>query len=192
MGGYKIDNRGCIKLRKNIKGKNNYISVGTGTRIQDAQIVIHGDNNRLLIEKNCIIGPNCSFRLEGNNICISIGEGSTFTRMCNFTAQEDNMQIEVGKDCMFSNTIVVRTSDSHPIYQMETGHRINQPKSVVIGDHVWIAPNAKIMKGAIIGEGSVIGSDTMVNKMIPSNCLAVGTPAKIVKENIHWTRESLY
>ena len=112
--------------------------------------------------------------------------------MCNFTAQEDDMQIEVGKDCMFSNTIVVRTSDSHPIYKMETGERINQPKSVVIGDHVWIAPNAKIMKGAIIGAGSVIGSDTMVNKTIPSNCLAVGTPAKIVKENIYWTRKSLF
>ena len=48
------------------------------------------------------------------------------------------------------------------------------------------------MKGAFIEQGTVIGSDTMVNKTIPANSLAVGTPAKIVKENIHWTRESLY
>ena len=191
-GGYKIDNQGCVKIIKNVRGKNNFIAVGTGSRIQKAQVVIHGDNNRLLIGKNCIVGPGCSFRLEGNNITITIGDGSTFTRDCNFSAQEDNMMIEVGNDCMFSNTIVVRTSDSHPIYSGNNGERINNPKSVFIGEHVWIAPNAKIMKGAFIERGAVVGSDTMVNKTIPANSLAVGVPAKIVKENIHWTRESLY
>ena len=191
-GGYKIDNPGCVRIIKCIKGNNNFISFGVGSRIQRAKIVIRGDNNKLLIGKNCIVGPGCSFRLEGNNTTISIGDGSTFTRDCNFSVQEDNMKIEVGNDCMFSNTIVVRTSDSHPIYSGESGERINKPKSVFIGEHVWIAPNTKIMKGAFIEQGTVIGSDTMVNKTIPANSLAVGTPAKIVKENIHWTRESLY
>lgn len=190
--GIKVVNQGCMRIVKDIRGKNNLISVGTGSRIQKAQVVIHGDNNRLLIGKKCIVGPGCSFRLEGNNITISIGDDTTFTRDCNLTAQEDNMKIEIGVDCMFSNTIVVRTSDSHPIYSLEKGERINNPKSVIIGNHVWIAPNAKIMKGAFIGHGAVVGSDTMINKTVPGNSLAVGTPAKIVKENINWTREDLY
>ena len=92
---------------------------------------------------------------------------------------------------MFSNNIIVRTSDSHPIYDNKR-NRINPAKSVIIGEHVWIAPNSKIMKGVTIGNGSIIGSDTMVTKSLPDNVLAVGHPAKIVKEDILWTRENLF
>jgi serine acetyltransferase len=31
----------------------------------------------------------------------------------------------------------------------------------------------------------------MVNKTIPNNCLVVGMPAKIVRENVHWTKEDI-
>lgn len=92
---------------------------------------------------------------------------------------------------MFSNHIIVRTSDSHPIYDMATGNRINPAKDIYIGDHVWIAPDTKIMKGAVIGNGSIIGSNSMVSKEIPANSLAVGMPAKVVKQDIKWTREDI-
>lgn len=160
--------------------------------MENTFILIHGNNNKLIIGKDCIFGPDCSFRLEGNNITISIGDESTFTRNCNFSAQEDNMRIDIGEDCMFSNSIVIRTSDSHPIYSKLTGERLNLPKSVKIENHVWVAPNSIIMKGAIIESGSIIGSETMINKRIPPNSLAVGVPARIVKENIQWTRERLF
>ena len=129
--------------------------------------------------------------MEGDNITIRIGKNSTFTQIVHFCAQENGQSIDVGEDCMFSNTIIVRTSDSHAIYD-DNGIRINQPKSVRIGNHVWIAPNSKIMKGATIGDGCVIGSNSFVTKDIPSNSLAVGSPAKVVRENIKWTREKLF
>lgn len=72
------------------------------------------------------------------------------------------------------------------------GIRINQAKDVIIGEEVWIAPQSIIMKGAKIGDGSIIGSRSFVTKEIPANCLAVGAPAKVVKENIKWTREKLF
>lgn len=190
-GGGEIDNRGCIRIRKDIRGKNNAISVGVGSRIHNAQIVINGDNNRLIIGDKCIIGPDCSFRLEGNNITISIGDESTFTRNCNFTAQENNVSIEIGMDCMFSNSIIVRTSDSHPIYN-QTGERINSPRSVKIGNHVWVAPQTTIMKGVHIGDNVIIGSMSLVTKDIESNSLCVGQPARIIKKDIRWTREELW
>ena len=42
------------------------------------------------------------------------------------------------------------------------------------------------MKGVSIGNGSVIGMDTMVTKNIPDNCIAVGKPAKVIKNKIYW------
>lgn len=95
--------------------------------------------------------------------------------------------ITVGNDCMFSNNIIIRTSDAHTIYDLQTNERLNPAKDIIIGNHVWIAPNSRIMKGAVIEDGVVVGSNTMVTKHIPSNVLVVGMPARIVKENIGWS-----
>lgn len=111
--------------------------------------------------------------------------------MVHINAQEENTCIIIGNDCMFSNHIIVRTSDAHPIYDLNSNKRINLPQSILIGDHVWVAPDSKIMKGAEVGNGSIIGSNTLVTKPIPQNSLAVGIPAKVIKENVKWTREDV-
>jgi len=156
----------------------------------DSKIRIRGNNNSLIIEEGCKIGKRCSFWLEGNNCRIVIGKGTTMTQHCHLNAQEYNTSIIVGEDCMFSNTIIIRTSDSHPIYNTE-GERINKAKDIIIGNHVWIAPSSTIMKGAVIEDGSIIGSHTMINKTIPHNSLAVGMPGRVVKEGVRWTREKV-
>lgn len=130
--------------------------------------------------------------MEGNDIVIHIKGGTTITYGVHFCAQEDGTKIVIGSDCMLSNTIAIRTSDSHPIYDIKTGTRLNDASDVIIGNHVWIAPNVKIMKGVTIGDNSIIGTDTIVTKQIPGNVLAVGHPAKVVKTEIKWTRERLF
>ena len=184
-------NRG-VRLRKHIKGTNNYMEIGENSSLRNAGIRVVGSNNRIIFGSNCMVGNNCSFWMEGNNITIIIGNNTTFTHSVHFCDQEDNTTITVGEDCMFSNTIIVRTSDSHPIYDLSTQKRINPAKNVVIGNHVWVAPNTKIMKGAKIGDNSIVGSNTMITKEIPNNCLVVGSPCKVVKTNISWTREKIF
>ena len=50
---------------------------------------------------------------------------------------------------------------------------------IVIGDDVWIASQCSIIKGAIIQDHAVIGANSLVNKIIPENAIAFGTPAKV-------------
>lgn len=92
---------------------------------------------------------------------------------------------------MFSNKIIIRTSDSHPIYDIESNKRINPAKNIHIGNHVWIAPQSTIMKGVNIGDGAIIGSHTLVTKDVNNNSLVVGYPAREVKSKINWTREDI-
>ena len=139
----------------------------------------------------CTIGKGCSFWIEGNNSSLKIGAHTSMTQIVHINVQEDNMSIELGKDCMLSNNIIIRSSDSHPIYVIESGKRINSAKPVQIGNHVWIAPKTTIAKGSVIGDGSIIGSNTLVTKEIPANSLAVGMPARVVKTNVKWTRERI-
>lgn len=192
MGGVNIVNKGIGKFVVDSVGKNNRIIVSKGTMINRTKFRIRGNNNTIEFDENCRVGPKCSFWMEGNNISIKIGASTSFTHTVHFCAQEDNSAITVGEDCMFANTIIVRTSDSHAIYDMNSDERINHPKSVYIGNHVWIAPGAKIMKGSVIEDGAIIGSNSVVTKVISANSLAVGMPAKVVRENIKWTREKLF
>lgn len=186
----KIKVRGNILgLKKSIIGNDNIVDI-QGATIKNSYIRIRGNRNILIIEEGCVIGNECSFWLEGNNNKIVIGKNTTMTLLCHLNAQEHDTNIIVGEDCMFSNTIIVRTSDSHPIYNNQ-GERINAPNDVRIGNHVWIAPNSVLMKGSVVGDGSIVASHSMVNKTFPSNSLLAGTPAKVIKENVNWTRESV-
>lgn len=189
----KIINNGTGKINKYIiNGEQCTISIGHGTSLNHLFVRINGSNNTIIIDENCVIGPKYSFWLEGDNNTIHIGSNTTFTKSIHLCVQENDMSIMIGNDCMFSNNIIIRTSDSHPIYDKNTKQRINHPQSVIIGNHVWIAPDSKIMKGVEIGDNSIIGSNTFVTKNIGENVLAVGIPAKEIKNEIFWTRESLF
>lgn len=188
---FKIETH-LVKIDYDIIGQKNIIEVGSDTIIEKLKIHIRGNNNILKIGKSCYIGKDCLIYIEGNNCNINIGDLTTSTRNNEFNAQEDNSRITIGKDCMLSNNITIRTSDSHPIFDMISGNRLNNASNTYIGNHVWIAPNSKIMKGAYINNGAIIGSDTTVNKEIPMNCIVVGRPAKIVRNNVKWTRDELF
>ena len=61
------------------------------------------------------------------------------------------------------------------------------PKSIRIGNHVWIAAYATILKGVCVGDGSVIGTHALVTKDVPNRVVAAGVPAKVLQENIEWS-----
>ena len=60
---------------------------------------------------------------------------------------------------------------------------------VTIGDNAWIPTNIQIMPGVSIGEGSTIGSGSIVTKDIPNFCLAVGVPVKIIRNEKEWPKK---
>ena len=46
---------------------------------------------------------------------------------------------------------------------------------------MWVGDNVVILPDVTIGNGCVIGSNAVVTKDIPDNCIAVGIPAKVIK-----------
>lgn len=55
--------------------------------------------------------------------------------------------------------------------------------SINIGKKVWLPWRVFVMPGVSIGDGVVVGADSMINKNVPANSLVAGSPAKIIKEN---------
>ena len=52
---------------------------------------------------------------------------------------------------------------------------------VTIGDDVWIGAGVRILGGCSIGNHVVVGAGAVITKDIPSNSLAAGVPARIVR-----------
>ena len=55
-------------------------------------------------------------------------------------------------------------------------------KPVIIHDDVWIGEMVSILPGVEIGKGSIIGANSVVTKSIPEYSIAVGNPAKDIKQ----------
>jgi acetyltransferase-like isoleucine patch superfamily enzyme len=53
---------------------------------------------------------------------------------------------------------------------------------IEIGNHVWL-PYAIVMPNVRIGDNVVVGAGAVVTKDLPQGCLAVGMPAKVIREN---------
>jgi acetyltransferase-like isoleucine patch superfamily enzyme len=60
--------------------------------------------------------------------------------------------------------------------------QVSDSDTVVIEDNVWIGEGATIVAGAHIGQGSVIGANAVVKGYIPAFSIAVGNPARVVKQ----------
>ncbi len=54
---------------------------------------------------------------------------------------------------------------------------------ITLGKRVWLPWRVFIMPGVNIGDNVVIGANSLIAKSLPSNCLAAGSPANIIKEN---------
>lgn len=183
----KVINEGKGKNKIKIWGVNNEIKILSGCFFKGNLISIVGNNNKVILENNVRMGIDNCILIYGNNIEVHIKDGTSFMENLQINATEDYSKIIIGKDCMFSNNIMIRTSDGHPIYDLKTNQRINNAKDVHIGDHVWVASKTDIMKGAVVPDGCIVGSHTAVTKQFDKkNCLIIGRPGIIKKENVYW------
>lgn len=173
-----------------IHGNNNMIDLGKNNRFYDINVFIYGSNHRLIIGNNCIL-KNTTFWFEDHDCVIIIGDNTTIEG-AHIAVTEPFSRIDVGHDCMFSMNIDIRNGDSHSIINLLNSKRINYAKNIRIGNRVWIGKNCTILKGINIGDDSVVGTQSLVTKDIPGNSIAVGSPARVVKDNICWKRERIY
>lgn len=168
-------------------GKNNLVTIGKNVHLKNYRLIFQSDNSHFLIGDNSIYGGGL---MIGAGCTVSIGNNFNSVRDIMITAAEET-SISIGNSCLFNENIQIRSHDTHAIFDVNNRRRINKSKSIHIGNKVWIGNSVTILKGVRIGDNSVIGLNSVVTKSIPNNCLAVGNPAKVKKNNISWNRRGL-
>lgn len=93
----------------------------------------------------------------------------------------DVAQITIGEDCMIGPNVQLLTP-THPIDPQPRRDKLEAASPITIGDNVWLGGGVIVCPGVTIGENSVIGAGSVVTKDIPANVVAVGNPARILRE----------
>jgi len=89
--------------------------------------------------------------------------------------------IEIGEYSMIGEYVSIRDTD----HKMAAGQLVkmqgSESEPIRIGRDVWIGRGCAILKGVTLGDGAIIGANSVVTKDIPANAIAVGSPARVVR-----------
>lgn len=127
---------------------------------------IVGNDNSVLIKNSTLI--KCFIQIRGNGNRLIKEEGCHIGKGCSFWLEGNNNTIIIGKNTAM-NVFCHLNAQEHDT-------------KIQIGEDCMFSYQITVRTS---------DSHTMVNKAVPKNCLVVGMPAKIVKENIHWTKADI-
>ncbi len=103
--------------------------------------------------------------------------------------------LRISKGTMIGHQVTIMDYDGHPIFKRTDGVVLEQDnpyggamQPITIGPHVWIGFRCTILKGVTIGEGAIIGANSVVTRDIPPFTIAAGNPAKVILEEVQWRR----
>lgn len=114
---------------------------------------------------------------------VTIGEGCNFGDYLHLTCAHT---IQIGNNVLTGRWVTI-SDNSHGNTDFEnlqvspSERKLSIKGPVIIGNNVWIGDKATILSGVSIGEGSVIGANSVITKSIPPYSVVAGNPAKIIK-----------
>lgn len=157
---------------------------GLGSTI-NGKVYVVGSSN-IFIGKNCSFGPNCRIETYANygeqslEPKLIIGDNCSIQHAVHIYCAK---KVEIKKGCLIASGCMI-TDENHGMDPLK-GYYISQPlliKPTLLEEGVWLGENVCVLPGVTIGKYCVIGANSVVKRDIPDYSIAVGNPAKVVKQ----------
>ncbi len=156
---------------------------------------------KVTIGKKLLLDDYASLDVRGSESWIEIGDFVSISRFTSLVARSGGIRlgngVNIGAYSRVGTESLVEIGDSTLVaaycyigcgnHQPAQGDTplISMPMDirggVKIGKYAWIGARTTIMDGVQIGDNAIIGAHSLVNKDIPANAIAYGTPAKVVR-----------
>ena len=196
-----------IKIIKKLHQKKVLKRYRKNIQLSDETVYTHGfdivigracDHTLLIVGKHGINGGQYIFENGQGKITVGdrvhVGNGSQFISINNISIGND-VTIAWGCTIYDHNSHAIawkeRKNDTVQEYKdyLECGNLTRnkdwscvRSAPIVIEDKVWIGFNCTILKGVHIGEGAVIGANSVVTKDVPAWSVVGGNPAQVIKK----------
>jgi len=150
----------------------NHIEIGDAVKIYRDVIISMSLNSFLRVGDNVCIKRGVDIDVAGSDCVIEIGNGSSLGP---YVCMAGPGHIKIGKRCLIASQTGLYANNHRPYGISREG--------IEIGDKCWLGTGVKVLDGVKIGHGCVIGAGSVVTKDIPPMSVAVGVPAKVIKES---------
>ena len=174
----KLNPRGFFSTTANIYHKD--LQFGNHVYIGDRVILYQASNGGVINLGNEVV-------LLRDTI-VETGDGGTFIAedrvyihpRCQFNAYKST--IKIGKGTLIAANCVVypHNHGMHPDIPLRS-QPLESKGDINIGQDAWLGTGVIVLGGVTIGDGAIIGAGSVVTKDIPSNAIAVGSPASVLK-----------
>jgi acetyltransferase-like isoleucine patch superfamily enzyme len=136
-----------------------------------------GRGARLRIGRWAWIGHDCKIRVHEGEV--SIGAKTVMGQECTISAFQS---VSIGRECIIADRVMMIDFD-HGVTEVERPIRLQgiYKRDVSVGHNVWIGYGACILRGATVGDNSVIGTSAVVTKQFPANAVLAGVPARVLR-----------
>ena len=159
------------------------IVYGEGIRTIGRIIVFRTPKSVIRIGNHCVFNSSSKLNFRGINHPCILQTGTKHARItigdhvemsgCSIVC---NDSVIIGNNVLFGANCQIGDRDGHQ------DRYASKPAPIIIEDGVWLGMNVTVLKGVTIGKNTIIGANSLVTKDIPANCIAAGSPCKVIKQ----------
>jgi lipopolysaccharide O-acetyltransferase len=177
---YLLDPRNITPVTRWID-RRRFAGFGAGSVLMRPSTVEGAES--ISIGSRCVIGRYArlaAFRSGGGALRLEIGDGTLISPFVHIGAAES---VRIGPECTIGAFTWVTDHDhdiENPLADRRRHWRI-VASPTVIGAGAYLGERVAVLRGVTIGEGAIVGTNSVVNKDIPPFTIAVGVPARVVK-----------
>ena len=154
---------------------------------------------RLQTDGLCFIGPGVKLEIGrgavlrlgrwswiGHGTKIRVHEGEAEIGAKSVLGQECTISsfqhVSIGRECIVADRVMLIDFD-HGVVEVERPIREQgiYKRDVRVGHNVWIGYGASFLRGVTVGDNSVVGTYTVVNKDVPANAVVAGVPVRLLR-----------
>ena len=128
-------------------------------------------------------------KIRAHEGVVEIGAKSVLGQECTISSFQ---HVSIGRECIVADRVMLIDFD-HGVVEVERPIRLQgiYKRDVHVGNNCWIGYGACILRGASVGDNSVVGTSSVVTKDMPANSVSAGQPARILRmrdepETLSW------
>lgn len=143
----------------------------------DGPVRSGGSRIRLRLGEHCRLGREVFFDTPEHG-CITIG---AHTRINSGTTIVAYHSMQIGSDCLIGEFVTIRDANHGTAPGEPMRIQPHDGAAVTIGNDVWIARGAVILKGVTIGDGAVVAANSVVTRDVAPGTIVGGVPARLIR-----------